>query len=254
MGDTGKMHNDRIRRRKGKRKDIFISQMHRIHVSALFFITSCVINLLFSCGLYPRTAMRARLEQASGELLKIEVFLENQDGMALSGARVIVTCPSGTTLLVPFSSQTFSYVQKIESASSGDYVISALSGSPAEEQTMTVPFTALVESPDLNNLSDSAGASALEGDSLQGTLNIAATWDDVPGATVYLFSVIKAGVTCYAQSVPTATCVIPSSTLTAGTYFIRIEAQAIAGDQLLKSENYYSACGRGGTAFIFGIE
>ncbi len=194
------------------------------------------------------------MERPSGQSLKINVFIEGSDGMALNAARVTLLDPSGSSMLLPFSAQTASYAGSIAQSLGGTYSISARSAVSDTPKSLDIPFVSLESEPSIVELADAAGSSALSGQTLSSAAAIALSWTPVEGATAYLLRIARNGNLVYSRSIPESQAIIPAGTLLSASYSVKVEAQAIYGDPLLESAQYFSVCAIEGPSFPFQVQ
>lgn len=219
--------------------------------SGVFF----VLLILASCSMENKTiALRSIFEHSYGSSLGIQVFVESPEGYALDAARVIVKAPSGMTMLLRYNGNRASYEGTIQSPESGSYTVMVTSQAIKDESQLVVPCNVLSATPEIIDIQDSSGNSSLKGQKLDRTKAISVSWNTVPYATAYIVRVYQNTSLVYVRTLHDLVALVPAGTFSAGTYFISVEAQSIAGDPILLNTPYYTLSSSTGSSIGCTLE
>jgi len=203
----------------------------------LFF----AVIILAACSMDDKTiALRAVFEHTYGSSLGIQVFVESPDGYSLDAARVIVKAPSGMTMLLRYNGEYACYEGTIQSPESGSYTVMVESQAVKDGSQLVVPCNLISTTPDIIDIQDRTGNSSLKGQKLNATKDISISWKSIEHVTAYIVRVYQNASLVYVKTLLDPVALVPAGTFSAGTYYISVEAQNIAGDPILVNKPYYA--------------
>jgi hypothetical protein len=208
---------------------------------------------LVSCSWGGEPALRASFEHIYGGALDIRVIAEGPEGDSLDAASVVLVTPGGSSILLSYDTASAAYSTSLYGPESGAYTVSALSAACDNEMTLTIPFLALTTLPSVSGIADAEGNSAFSGESLTAGSDIAMSWLGVTGATAYLVRVHSNAGIVLSRSVSTPSLIIGAGALDAGSYSLSVQAQAVAGDPLLRTSDFYAASGATSASIAFTV-
>lgn len=218
-----------------------------------FLVLSCTYNT----STLPSASLRIRtiMESSGNTDVGVQVFLENSDGNAVSGALVQVRTATNTITRLPFDPQKNCYTAPVPSSQEDQIHISVSSALLEGEQTFNIPHVQIQTTPTVSVLQDALGNSMLNGQNLNSAEEIQVGWDSVLDGAIYIVTAKTALDTLYSVSTESTQIIIPANTLEAGqNCFVQIEAQKIFGDPLFKTVDYYSVSVQSGANMGFTLE
>lgn len=202
-------------------------------------------------GLHIRTIV----ESSGNSDVEVQVFLENSDGNAVSGALVQVRTAVNNVTRLPFDTEKNCYTAFVPPSQEGQIHINVRSALLGSEQAFSIPHTEIQKTPAVTVLQDALGNSMLNGQKLNAREEIQVGWDSVLDGAIYLVRVKTALDPLYSVSTESTQVIIPANTLEAGqNYFVQIEAQKIFGDPLFATAGYYSVSIQSGSNMGFSLE
>lgn len=211
--------------------------------------------MMFSCTMEVKTILvRAIFEHSYGSPLGIQVFVESTEGYSLDAARVIVKTPSGMTQLLRYNGTRAYYEGTIQSPEGGVYTIFAESKAIQNGMQLSVPCNIIAGTPDIFDIQDSGGKSSLKGEKLNHSKDISISWNTIQNTTTYIVRVYQNAALVFVKVLKDQAVLIPADTLNAGTYYVSVEAQSIAGDPLLGDKPYYTLSSGTGSSFVCTLE
>lgn len=218
-----------------------------------FLLLSCTYNT------YPDSSGSLRIHstaESSGNAdVGVQVFLENYEGNAVSGALVQVRTDTNNIERLLFDPQKNCYAASVPASQEGQIYISVRSALLETEQIFTIPHTQIQTNPDVTLLQDALGNSVLNGQGLNPTEEIQVGWNPVLDGAVYIATVKTALDPLYSVSTESTQVIIPANTLLANqNCFVQIEAQKIFGDPLFKTTDYYSVSAQSGANMGFTLD
>jgi hypothetical protein len=211
--------------------------------TALFLIVPIVIACANTVQETPRPEprVRAALKAAGSGTVKAAVTVEGPDGNALSGA--IVNIRDNRNIITPLNYETAAcaYTGTMEEyEGSTAYSIEVSSVTLSTPLKITVPYTAITETPNVTVFQDACGNSVLNGQSLLASQPIQIGWTSCGGDTTCQITIKTAIKRFYSVSTTASVITIPANTLPPGSYFLETTVQKIHGDIYFNTAPYYS--------------
>lgn len=206
-------------------------------------LSGAVLVLTMACQ-SPETATdsgRVRFSLTSADNLapELKVWVEGPQGLFLTGARVVVTGPTGAVTLVGYSPSQGCFQKVLDGGADGSFRVGVDSLVWKAPREVSFLHRVLRTKPELTSVADGT-AEAFAGESLDTARPWTLAWTAVEGAASYDVQVLQGSTVVWSQTTVEPVALVPGGTLPQGTQKIAVVAQFSAGDPLFDQADYSS--------------
>jgi len=206
-------------------------------------IITFLVSIFSACSFFKDPfIVRACINSTAYQAPIVSVYVEGNDGYALTGALVSVVSPGGEAQILAYDSNVGCFKSKAGTMRSGIWKISVSSTLSQEAELLEVEHTVISKAVSVSDLIDGLGLASSQGNSLNSNTAIAITWPEVEGASAYRILIMKGTNLLYEGTSLANVHIIDANKLpSASSITVAVSAQWSKGDPLLKTSNYSSS-------------